>query len=123
MELLQNADDAAYEDNVIPSLIFRLRANEILIESNERGFTQADVVSICSVGESSKKDNPQTTGDGGIGFKSVFSVANKVHIQSNNWSFRFWYQLYIGNASAIATPEWTEPSTEPLPAGILQDLD
>ncbi|KAK5049962.1 hypothetical protein LTR84_004081 [Exophiala bonariae] len=109
--------DAAYEGNDIPSLIFRLRAKEILIESNERGFTQADVVSICSVGESSKKDNHQTTGDEGIGFKSVFSVANKAHIQSNNWSFRFWYQLDIRNASAIATPEWTEPSTEPLPSG------
>ena len=81
-----------------------------MVESNEIGFTKANVQAICSTGESSKLNNLNTTGEKGLGFKSIFGVANMIHILSGLWSFRFEHsqgQTGIG----MVTPIWT-PRTE-----------
>ena len=92
-ELIQNAEDNKYETALAnsdkPCLIFRLSPKDIVIDSNEDGFTEANVRAICSTGESTKSDSKGYIGEKGIGFKSVFKVASKVHIQSGSFSFCF----------------------------------
>ena len=62
-----------------------------MVETNENGFKRENVEAICATGKSSKKAEAlsQQIGEKGFGFKSVFSVANEVHVQSGVWSFRF----------------------------------
>lgn len=62
-----------------------------MIECNEDGFTERDVVQICDTAKSWKKSRPGYIGEKGLGFKSVFQVASRVHIQSNSFSFSFEY--------------------------------
>jgi hypothetical protein len=88
--------------------------NKIIVECNEDGFTEANVLSICRTGKSSKKSKRGYIGEKGIGFKSVFQVASKFHIQSNSFSFSFQYN---GGTSGeeklgIVTPI---PEDEPIP--------
>jgi hypothetical protein len=71
LELLQNLDDTSYAAGVQPTVLFNLRNDKLVVESNQIGFTEKDVDAICSLGESSKilidgvvKD---TTGEKGIG--------------------------------------------------------
>ena len=62
------------------------------IDCNEDGFNKENVYAICSVGASTKKNESQKRGfigEKGIGFKSVFKVADTVHISSGPWSFGF----------------------------------
>ena len=93
-ELIQNADDANYNNAVQvqanPTLHFTLASDRLLVETNEDGFTCANVKAICAISESSKKlsGDDDSIGEKGIGFKSVFRIARSVHIQSGPfWSF------------------------------------
>lgn len=92
-ELIQNAEDNSYftatADGEEPFLAFKLYPDRILIDSNEDGFSKSDIRDICSVGNSKKKHNAGYIGEKGIGFKSVFKIAQKVHIQSGPFSFAF----------------------------------
>lgn len=92
-ELIQNAEDNDYTRVEAvgdePFLIFRLHPDKIIIDSNEDGFMEANVRAICSTGESTKNVSQGYIGEKGIGFKSVFKVASKVHIQSEPFSFFF----------------------------------
>ena len=92
-ELIQNAEDNSYATatgaNEKPFLIFRVYADKIIIDSNEDGFNESNVKAICSTGESTKADSEGYIGEKGIGFKSVFKVAAKVHVQSGPFSFCF----------------------------------
>lgn len=101
----------------LPCLTFRIRPSEMIIDSNEDGFTRANVEAICSTGESSKADDAYTTGEKGFGFKSIFGIARQVHIQSGFWSFRFEHRRNEDGLGMI-TPIWTEPTSEPIPAGV-----
>jgi hypothetical protein len=89
-ELLQNADDntflTAIED---PYISFKVYDDRIVVDCNEDGFTERDLVAICAVGQSTKPTTHGYSGVKGIGFKSVFLAAWKVHIQSGNLSFEF----------------------------------
>ena len=91
-ELIQNADDNSYSvaaaNNERPFLDFQVYANRIIIDSNEDGFSKSNIEAICSIGNSTKKNITGYIGEKGIGFKSVFKVASKVHIQSGPFSFR-----------------------------------
>jgi len=84
-----------------------------VFECNELGFSPANVKAICDIGASTKirERNPRGfigtsctphprrlplltriyayVGEKGIGFKSVFTVADKVHITSGPYSFHF----------------------------------
>jgi hypothetical protein len=83
-----------------------VHADKIVVECNEDGFSEANVKSICRTGKSSKKAKRGYIGEKGIGFKSVFQVASKVHIQSNSFSFSFQYDQGSRGAAklGIITP-------------------
>lgn len=94
-ELIQNADDSGFlatrSTGVLPFLRFELRSDALTVETNEDGFTRRNIEAICATGRSSKKaaESDDHIGEKGFGFKSVFSVADEVHIQSGLWSFCF----------------------------------
>lgn len=88
-ELIQNADDNDYETNVVPSLIFSLKPNKLVIVNNEIGFSAKNVYALCLTGSSTKKGNKYKTGEKGIGFKSVFTVSDSPEIHSNGYHFKF----------------------------------
>ena len=68
------------------------RNRRLLFTCNEDGFSRANVDAICSIGRSTKtaRDSADNyIGDKGIGFKSVFRVADVAWIQSGSYSFAF----------------------------------
>lgn len=90
-ELIQNADDNKYSTadhrNQLRFLHFTLYHDRIMVESNEDGFSEQDLRAICSIHQSTKREAGGYIGHKGIGFKSVFKVAHKVHIQSGPFCF------------------------------------
>lgn len=115
-ELIQNADDALYsQSRSTPTLSFTVSETELVVDLNEDGFNLSDVIAICSTGESSKTLDQNSTGEQGFGFKSVFGVADQVHITSGLWSFRFRHQREEDGIGMIQ-PHW-EPG-EQLPAHV-----
>jgi hypothetical protein len=116
-ELIQNAEDNRYHDassrSEVPRLDFTLRPDRIWIDSNEDGFTEADIRAICSTGESTKTNLTGYIGEKGIGFKSVFKIAHRVHIQSEPFSFVFRYRRDDTNDNGIGmTTPFNEPHGE-----------
>ncbi|GJN66027.1 hypothetical protein PLICBS_000043 [Purpureocillium lilacinum] len=112
-ELLQNADDNTYSNATsAPYAAFYLFHKKVIVECNEDGFTEAHLRAICSIGNSSKVSNHGYTGEKGIGFKSVFKVAWKAHIQSGDFSFSFTHQPGDSGMGMIS-PEWEGFSKEP----------
>ena len=91
-ELIQNADDCDYDANVKPELKIRFdtEKKKLTFEYNEHGFTPRNVFAITGIAEDEKNGNPDKLqiGEKGIGFKSVFGVANSVLIRSGLFSFR-----------------------------------
>ncbi|OTA55865.1 hypothetical protein K449DRAFT_438428 [Hypoxylon sp. EC38] len=109
-ELLKNANDSSFSRakaiGVDPYVSFDIYKDRIIIECNEDGFKEADIRSICNIGQSSKAGGAR-----GMGFKSVFRVAYKVHIQSGPYSFTFTHReedLGMG----MISPEWEETAHE-----------
>ena len=95
-ELIQNVDDCDYEDISDCNLeVFFERSNEdtakIVFTYNELGFTPANVFAITGIAEAAKNISEEKVeiGEKGIGFKSVFGIADKVYIQSGRFSFYF----------------------------------
>lgn len=87
-ELLQNADDQPEEGKLVKVKLKALDENLLFLHTG-KPFSEADVESISSIGDSTKKNDIEKTGYKGIGFKSVFSVAETVYIDSGNFSFAF----------------------------------
>ena len=87
-ELLQNADDQPEEGELVNVKLKALDENLLFLHTG-KPFNEADVESISSIGDSTKKNDIEKTGYKGIGFKSVFSVAETVYIDSGNFSFAF----------------------------------
>lgn len=122
-ELLQNADDSLYDNNQgEPSITISLFPDKLRIETNETGFTIANVKAICGIGESSKKNSTedQSIGEKGYGFKSVFGVAYKARIQSGLWSFYFEHHEGDDGLGRI-TPIETEHDS--LPTGVTTRIE
>ena len=92
-ELLQNADDCEYIDGIEPAFDLSIKDNDnqhiVKVSYNEKGFTKQNVRAITAIGESTKKGlmsgNP--IGEKGVGFKSVFGVAESVEIHSKGFNF------------------------------------
>lgn len=82
--------------------------DRIVVECNEDGFTETNLRAICNIGQSSKTSSQGYIGEKGIGFKSVFKVAWKVHIQSGDYSFCFKHKRGDSGMGMIS-PEWEEP--------------
>ncbi|KAI5782042.1 hypothetical protein DFH27DRAFT_656493 [Peziza echinospora] len=101
LEFVQNADDNEYPPGVIPAFITTLRDNKVTIECNETGFTEANVRAICTISNSTKQNSAECIGEKGIGFKSVFKVADVVSIESRGFKFRFDKRLNLGMVCPI----------------------
>ncbi|OAA54856.1 ATPase-like, ATP-binding domain protein [Cordyceps fumosorosea ARSEF 2679] len=111
-ELLQNADDNKFTEAAkkrrAPGITFKLWPDKIIIDCNEDGFTTKDLEAICSIGQSSKTISHGYIGAKGIGFKSVFMVASKVHIQSGHFSFEFLHRREDPGIGMVR-PFWKTP--------------
>jgi hypothetical protein len=110
-ELIQNAEDNRYtvaeENRSEPFLNFTLHEDRLTVDSNEDGFTEADVRAICSIHQSSKKQVGGYIGHKGIGFKSVFKIASKVCIRSGPFSFHFKHRR--GDSGLAMITPYNEP--------------
>ena len=88
-ELLQNAEDALGQiDAKNGEVEFILQENQFSILHNGKIFSKADVESICTFTESTKKEDANMTGKFGVGFKSVYRFTNTPHIFSGNENFK-----------------------------------
>ncbi|OBW65625.1 MAG: hypothetical protein AUREO_043040 [Aureobasidium pullulans] len=108
-ELIQNADDNVYTDGDQPQAALAYRSDGLLLFGcNEQGFSKANVSAICDMNQSTKtllkEGKKSCIGEKGIGFKSVFKVADKVWISSNNFSFMFDKSKPLG----MVDPVWAE---------------
>lgn len=90
LELVQNADDNNYQENVEPTLAFILRDSGIVVLNNEQGFSAKNMRALCDVGNSTKKGSSTGyIGKKGIGFKSVFRITDAPEIHSNGFHVKF----------------------------------
>ncbi|KAH6617397.1 hypothetical protein F5144DRAFT_520469 [Chaetomium tenue] len=109
LELLQNAEDNDYTKAQAlgdePYVSFSVYPSQVVLEYNEDGFTEENLRAICSVGQSSKIGARGYIGDKGIGFKSVFMAAHRVHVQSGHFSFHFRHRQGDSGLGMI-TPIW-----------------
>ncbi len=89
-ELLQNADDAAApkSENSV-EVVVKTYDNCLLFCHNGCAFSRSDFVSISSAANSTKRKQGNKTGYKGIGFKSVFSDADSVHLLSRGFNIKF----------------------------------
>ncbi|KAH7205910.1 hypothetical protein DER44DRAFT_809824 [Fusarium oxysporum] len=104
LELIQNADDNQYDSEIVPSLRLALYNNGghryFRSDCNEVGFTFKQLDALTRVGQSTKAatiDNSKSCiGEKGIGFKSVFKVADVVHVASGFYEFKLDRNARIG---------------------------
>ncbi len=107
LELIQNADDNAYDVGVTPCFEITITPNRLVVFNNERGFEEPNVKALCSVGDSTKEKQEGYIGEKGIGFKSVFTVSDRPEIHSNGFHFRYDrsnQQSHLG----FVVPEWID---------------
>ncbi len=79
----------------------------LLVSCNEVGFSRKNVEAICRIGRSTKSGQYHSTGyigEKGIGFRSVFKVADVVWIKSGHYSFKFDKSEILG----MIAPIWTD---------------
>lgn len=105
LECIQNAADNHYKPEVEPFLRICARSDRIQLDCNETGFTPADIKAICRVGGSNKTSKEGFIGAKGIGFKSVFKIAQEAHIHSPPYSFKFDKGRELGMIIPIWVPE------------------
>ncbi|CZR59369.1 uncharacterized protein PAC_09261 [Phialocephala subalpina] len=117
LELIQNANDNKFDEKD-PTMIFTHKNGALQVQCNEVGFSPANVVSICGLGSSSKKNKKRPedsiiyVGEKGIGFKSVFRVADVVWVSSRAYSFKFDSEAPLGMIT---------PAVERFPVSKLQN--
>lgn len=82
-ELLQNAEDA-----LATTVEFTLEADRLTVRHDgKRPFSIADIESITSIGQSTKRDDHTQIGQFGVGFKAVFAYTTRPEIRSGAYSF------------------------------------
>jgi hypothetical protein len=111
LELIQNADDCSYSD-LIPTLNITYENRSLRIDYNEKGFEAKHVNGICSIGQGTKGNDPTNyIGEKGVGFKSVFKVADVIWISSGAYSFKLDKRERLG----MIAPIWAEFPQKALP--------
>ena len=92
-ELLQNSNDYPRKDinnNKIPVEVkFILTENYLFLVHSGAPFNLKNIAAICTVNEGEKRDNTETIGYKGMGFKSVFVNNDYVFLSSGGWNLRF----------------------------------
>ena len=91
-ELIQNVDDCEYEDISNCTLDVRFdfsTEGKITFMYNEVGFSPANVYALTGIADKTKNilDEKLEIGEKGIGFKSVFGIAESVLVESGKFSF------------------------------------
>lgn len=110
LEFIQNADDNSYEDER-PTISFTSMHGYLHIDCNETGFAPANVEAICRIGKSTKQDRSKGfIGEKGIGFKSVFKIADIVWISSREYTFKFDRAAQLG----MIAPIWEDRENFPV---------
>ena len=110
-ELIQNADDCSYSPEQTPTLKLIFNQNEILLVKNEIGFSAADVYSVCSIGQSTKRKGSGQIGHKGLGFKAVFAVSDSPAVLSPPWFFKF--TKGGDEVESCITPKWLDKARLP----------
>lgn len=82
-EILQNAEDAQASE-----VKFVLYKDRLEILHDGRSFNESDVKSITKYAKSTKKNDVNTIGKFGLGFKSVYSVTDEPEIHSGGFDFK-----------------------------------
>ena len=117
-ELLQNADDYPPVNNH-QSVIIHLDDNHLSFSHNGIAFTPANAYALCSVNAGDKRMEMDKTGFKGIGFKSLFTKADLIYINSGDFKFRFDknYQLSRNNSAWQLIPIWCDdiPQNQDIP--------
>ena len=94
-EVIQNVKYRSYSTAIAkgeePYLRLLVLPDTIVVDSNENVLSEKDVREICSVGKHAP--NRKYNGGKGIGLKSIFKIARKVHIQSGPFSFALSHTL------------------------------
>jgi hypothetical protein len=87
-ELIQNADDAAFDED--SELSIEVLSNYVIISHNGAPFNSRDIRGLCSIGIGTKTNDATKTGYKGIGFKSVFGQPDGlVYVKSEYTLFKF----------------------------------
>ena len=97
LELRQNVDDNAYADGVSPGMT-SVSKNQCVFSCNQKGITPENVVAVCYAAVFHQIEGAWKTefiGEKGIGFKSLFAVAEAVEIHSGNYHFELRENQYI----------------------------
>lgn len=82
-ELLQNAEDA--QATKVKFVLNRDGLN--FLHNGKKQFSEDDIKSITSIGDSTKIGKDKQIGKFGVGFKSVFSYTNTPRIYTSKYSF------------------------------------
>ncbi|KAF5687871.1 hypothetical protein FDENT_5161 [Fusarium denticulatum] len=115
-ELLQNADDNQYTRAKAacanPGVQFIVTPDMVIIGTNEDGFTESNVKALCDFGKSTKDGTSGYIGQPDVGFKSMFTIASKVQIESGPYSF--YLQHEDGDPGiGMVRPHWTDSPVLP----------
>jgi hypothetical protein len=104
MEVIQNADDNKYTEGETPTISIAVFPKHVQIGCNEEGFSRENIQALCRTGRSSKTPGQGYTGEKGIGFKSVFKLAERAHVRSPP----YYFQLDQTRDLGMITPQWDE---------------
>eukprot|EP00439_Symbiodinium_sp_Y106_P083838 s470_g24.t1 len=108
-ELVQNADDNKYSEDVHPELSMSLQTDGsgsyFMTKNNELGLRESDVMAMCDINASSKSSG--CIGKKGIGWKSTFAVSQCPHVLSGDFTFKFDVGGPLGKL-AYVTPTWLQ---------------
>jgi len=72
----------------------------------------------CAIGRSSKASDLESTGENGIGFKSIFKVADQVTIRSHPYSLHLTPPSELGQLGMLV-PTWVGRPTDPKDGTLL----
>jgi len=116
LELIQNAEDAGRGRGEAGRFEIRVDHERVKITHNGRLFEAGDVEALCGI-RSSKKPEQGTLGYLGIGFKSVFKIADCPEIYSGGYHFKFdkHHHEWKGASGGVpwqVTPIWIDKPTE-----------
>ena len=128
-ELLQNADDAQateiyfikdprhHPDKRVFKDSWKPLQGPALCVYNNKPFTNADIAGICNLGEGSKGDDPNKTGQYGVGFNAVYQLTDVPSFISKSEE--------IGDVLCVFDPhcKYIPHSSESRPGRMFKDIN
>lgn len=115
-ELLQNADDYKDINKRTVSVKFTLTPNYLLLTHDGQPFNFQNVYALTGISQGDKRDNIETIGFKGIGFKSIFKDSNFAIVKSGGFQFKFDESCFPKEAKRPwqIIPVWVESYEEEL---------